>query len=70
MITQAVALQSLDRQEMLAIAGGAEALAPSLLSNLAYDVGWVVGRAIEGIVYLTTNPTSSNYYYCKTGNPG
>ncbi len=70
MMTQAMVLQPLDREEMLGIAGGMEQLAPSLLSTLAYDVGWVVGRVIEGAVYLTTNPTSSNYYYCKTGYPG
>ena len=46
-----------------------EELAPSLLSNAAYDLGWCFGRIIEGVVYLATHPTSSDYYYCKTGYP-
>lgn len=70
MMRHAIALEPMDREEMLAIAGGMEQLAPSLLSTMAYDLGWLVGRAAEAVVYLTTNPTSSNYYYCKTGYSG
>ena len=70
MITRAMAVQPLKREEMLAIGGGMEELAPSLLSNAAYDLGWCFGRIIEGVVYLATHPTSSDYSYCKTGYPG
>lgn len=61
-------IRTMENDEMQELFGGMETLMPSFLTNLAYDVAWLCGRAIGETVYLiSADRPPSPYAYAKVG---